>query len=191
MKFRSIKKVHDGAFIHRYDITYETEDGQEKIYEMISRNPQVGSLEDLHKKEADAVVLILHDKTGERILLNREFRLALGDWVYNFPAGLIEPEETLEQTARRELKEETGLDLVEIQEVLPLSYSAVGFANETNCCVIGVAEGTFQRSNSPVEEIEAGWYTKAEVRELLKTELFAARTQSYSYLWSKPDTNVR
>lgn len=185
MKFRSIKKIHQGAYIHRYDITYETEEGGEKVYEMISRNPAVETLQDLQKKEADSVVLILHDAGGEKLLLNREFRLALGDWVYNFPAGLIEPGEKPEESARRELKEETGLDLVEIQDILPLSYSAVGFANETNLCVVGTAAGTFQESSSSVEEIEAAWYTREEVRRLLETEVFAARTQSYCYLWSR------
>lgn len=185
MKFQSIQKIHDGNFIHRYDITYETETGQKKVYEMISRDPDVRTLQDLQKKKADAVVLIMHDASGEKLLLNREFRLALGAWVYNFPAGLIEPGETPEESARRELKEETGLDLVTIQDILPLSYSAVGFANETNLCLVGTAAGTIQGSDSPVEEIEAGWFNREEVRRLLKTELFAARTQSYSYMWSK------
>lgn len=185
MKFESIQKIHDGAFIHRYDITYETEDGKKKIYEMISRNADIKGLEDLQRKKADAVVLIIHDESGEKLLLNKEFRLAIGDWVYNFPAGLIDEGETPEESARRELKEETGLDLLTVKELLPVSYSAVGFANETNICVVGTAGGTFQKSSSTVEEIEAGWYTKAEVRELLQKYPFAARTQSYSYLWSR------
>ncbi len=185
MEFQSIQKIHDGSYIHRYNITYKTETGEEKVYEMISRNPEVRTLKDLQKKEADSVVLILHDESGGKLLLNREFRLAPGEWVYNFPAGLIEQGETLEESARRELKEETGLNLVEITDILPLSYSAVGFANETNVCVVGTASGTFQKSSSAIEEIEAGWYTKEEVRHLLQTELFAARTQSYCYLWSK------
>lgn len=89
------------------------------------------------------------------------------------------------ESARRELKEETGLDLLTVNDILPLSYSAIGFANETNLCIVGVADGTFSKSSSTVEEIKAGWYTKDEVKKLLKTELFAARTQSYCYLWSK------
>ncbi len=185
MIFKSIKKVHEGAFVHRYDISYETKDGRKKIYEMISRNPRIKTLEDLQKKEANSVVLILHDESGEKLLLNREFRLSMGDWIYSFPAGLIEPGETPEETARRELKEETGLDLVNIKEILPLCYSAVGFSNETNLCAVGTAAGTFQESSSAVEEIEAGWYTKEDVRRLLQSSLFTARTQIYSYLWSK------
>ncbi len=183
MKFQSIKKVHNGAYIHRYDITYKTELGSDKVYEMISRNPNLCSLADLQSEKADAVVLIIHDKNKERILLNREFRLAAGKWVYNFPAGLIEPGETPEESARRELWEETGLELISIHDRMPISYSAVGFANETNICLVGTADGTFRKSNSAVEEIEAGWFTKEEVRELLKTEPFAARTQAYCYLW--------
>ena len=185
MIFKSIKKVHEGAFVHRYDISYETKDGRKKIYEMISRNPRIKTLEDLQKKEANSVVLILHDESGEKLLLIREFRLSMGDWIYSFPAGLIEPGETPEETARRELKEETGLDLVNIKEILPLCYSAVGFSNETNLCAVGTAAGTFQESSSAVEEIEAGWYTKEDVRRLLQSSLFTARTQIYSYLWSK------
>lgn len=188
MKFQSIKKVHEGTFIHRYDVSYETEEGKEKVYEMISRDAQIDSLERLQKKEADAVVLIVHDERGEKLLLNREFRLALGDWVYNFPAGLIEPGETPEESGRRELREETGLELVEIQNRMPLSYSAVGFSNETNICLVGTARGEFQKSSSDVEEIQAGWFTKKEVRKLLETELFAARTQAYCYLWSRSDS---
>jgi ADP-ribose pyrophosphatase len=185
MKYISIKKVLGGRFIHRYDITYETEEGREKIYEMISRNPEVKQLKDLQRKKADAVVLIMHDESGEKLLLNREFRLAPGEWVYNFPAGLIEAGETPEESAGRELKEETGLKLLSIKEILPISYSAVGFSNETNLCILGTAAGRIQKSDSPAEEIEAGWYTKKEVRLLLQKELFAGRTQAYSYLWSK------
>lgn len=187
MKFESIKKVHEGVFIHRYDISYQTENGKKKVYEMISRDAKIDSLERQQKKEADAVVLIVHDESGEKLLLNREFRLAPGDWVYNFPAGLIEPGEMPEESGRRELREETGLELVKIQKQLPLSYSAIGFSNETNICLVGTARGEFQKSNSDVEEIQAGWFTKEEVRRLLSTELFAARTQAYCYLWSQSE----
>ncbi|MBR6229696.1 MAG: NUDIX hydrolase [Eubacterium sp.] len=185
MKFKSIKRIHDGKFIHRYDITYETASGQDKVYEMISRNGNIDSLETLQGGRADAVVLMLTDAKDERILLNREFRLATGQWIYNFPAGLIDGDETPQEAASRELREETGLCLDAVTDVIPLSYSAVGFANETNICVVGHASGEIRPSDSELEEIEAGWYTKDEVRSLLKDQLFAARTQAYCYLWCR------
>lgn len=185
MKFKSIKKVLEGKYIHRYDISYETEDGKNKVYEMISRDKNMTGKEDMENHPVDAVVLIMEDETGERILMNREFRMATGEFVYNFPAGLIDPGETPVESARRELKEETGLDILEVKEILRECYSAIGFSNEKNQCIVGVAGGEFAPSTSSVEEIQAAWYTKAEMRELLKTEAFAARSQIYAYLWSR------
>lgn len=185
MKFVGIEKKEEGAFITRYDITYETVDQKTKVYEIISRNKNLKTQEELAHHGADSVVMIIHDKSGEKILLNREFRMACGDFVYNFPAGLIDPGEDYKESAKRELKEETGLDLIEITDVMNESFSAIGFSNEKNICVVGIAEGNFAPSTSTVEEIEAAWLTKEEVRERMKTEYFAARTQSYCYLWSK------
>ncbi len=185
MEFQKIQKVQQGHFITRYDITYQTADQREKVYEMISRDPKMESYTDLVSHPTDAVVLILTDRTGQRILLNKEYRMAAGTWVYNFPAGLIEPGETPEEGAARELREETGLTLVEVKDIIPDSYSAVGFSNEKNKCIVGVAEGQIRPSDSDLEEIEAGWYTRSEVKKLLEGEPFAARTQAYCYLWSR------
>ena len=185
MEFQYLEKKEQGEFITRYDLHYKTVDNKDKTYEIISRNPNLKGYDDIHNNKIDAVVLIMHDETGEKILINKEFRLAPGAWVYNFPAGLIDPGEVPEESARRELKEETGLDIVSIDEWISESYSAVGFSNEKNLCCVGKAAGTFSKSSSTLEEIVPGWYTKEEVRELLKTQPFAARTQAYCYLWSK------
>lgn len=190
MKFKSLQKVHAGKFIDRYDVVYETADGNDKVYEMISRDHDIESAADPFARlqapdHHDSVILILTDESGEHILISKEFRMATGLWVYNFPAGLIDPGETPEESAKRELWEETGLDLYEIDDVLGRSIAAIGFSNEKNVTIFGKARGEFRKSTSAEEEIEPGWYTKAEVRELLRTEYCAARTQAYLYLWSK------
>ena len=184
MKYQGIRKIHEGKFITRYDVDYMTEEGHPKTYEIISRNRNLQTLEALQNKVADSVVLILTDESGERILVSREYRMAMAQWIYNFPAGLIDPGETPEQSARRELWEETGLTLTRVDDVLDNSYSAVGFANERSICVFGTATGEFSRSTSDVEEIVPGWYTKEQMRALLRTEAFAARTQAYCYAWA-------
>jgi ADP-ribose pyrophosphatase len=183
MKFDYIEKKEPGKFINRYDVHYTMEDGQEKVYEMISRDPDLKTFDQLHNDKEDAVAIIMHDETGEKILLNREFRMAMGKWVYNFPAGLIDEGETPEQAARRELWEETGLEILEIKEWWGTCYSAIGFSNERNACCVGVAGGSFAESTSVQEEIQPGWFTKEEVRHLLGTEAFAVRTQAYCYMW--------
>ena len=181
MEFKRIIRKEQGKFIHRYDLVYETASGQEKVYEIISRRKDLETAADLKAGEADAVVIIATDEDGERILINKEFRMAVNDWVYNFPAGLIDPGETPLESAVRELKEETGLELYEVEDTIGVSYSAVSFGNERNVCIVGKARGTFAQSTSEAEEIVPGWYTRKEVKALLQTEEFAA----YCYVWSK------
>ena len=127
MRFEGIKKVLDGQFINRYDITYTTEDNRTKVYEIISRNKNITSIADLKNPSPDGVVIVVTDTKGEKLLLNKEYRMAVGDYVYNFPAGLIDAGETAEVAAARELKEETGLNLIRIDDNLYDSYSAIGF----------------------------------------------------------------
>ena len=184
MEYQGIRKVHEGKFITRYDVDYVTAEGNPKTYEIISRNRNIQTLDDLQNRKPNAVVMILTDESGERILVNREYRMAMAQWIYNFPAGLIDPDESPEESARRELREETGLRIVRIDDVLDNSYSAVGFSNERNVCVFGIAEGEFRKSTSDAEEITPGWYTKEEIKQLLRTEPFAARTQAYCYAWA-------
>ena len=184
MKYQGIRKIHEGKFITRYDVDYMTAEGHPKTYEIISRNRDIRTLEALQNRTAESVIMIMTDESGERILVNREYRMAMAQWIYNFPAGLIDPGETAEESARRELWEETGLQIVRVDDVLEGSYSAVGFANERNVCIFGAAAGEFRKSTSDAEEIVPGWYTKAEMRKLLRTEAFAARTQAYCYAWA-------
>ena len=184
MEYQGIRKVHEGKFITRYDVDYVTAEGNPKTYEIISRNRNIQTLDDLQNRKPNAVVMILTDESGELILVNREYRMAMAQWIYNFPAGLIDPGESPEESARRVLREETGLRIVRIDDVLDNSYSAVGFSNERNVCVFGIAEGEFRKSTSDAEEITPGWYTKEEIKQLLRTEPFAARTQAYCYAWA-------
>lgn len=184
MKFLGIKKVSEGKFLTKYDITYETREHHLKNYEMVSRSHDLQTQEQLYGGKADSVVMIMTDPAGERLLLTREFRLALGRTVYGFPAGLVDPGEMCEESARRELWEETGLTLKTIDKVLPDSYNCVGITNEKSCVILGTAEGEFAESTSDVEEIECRWYTREEVRKLVETEAFSARVQMFCYFWS-------
>lgn len=186
MKFIRAEKKEAGKYINRFDLYYETPAGKEKIYEMISRDKELHTLEDISGKPAAAVVVIMHSVDGERILLNREYRMACGCYVYNFVAGLVEPGESYEEAAARELYEETGLHIDTVTDQMGISFSAIGFSNEKNVCIVGTASGEIRRDlHEAAEEIEPVWLTRAEVAALLKTEPFAARTQGYCYLWSR------
>ena len=184
MKLKGVEKVASWQYLTRYDVKYETPDGGEKVYEMFSRDPEINTPEKLLNPRTDAVMIIMTDVSREHMLLIREFRLELGREIYGLPAGLIDPGETPEQAARRELKEETGLDIVEIRHVLPPAYSAVGLSNEQCICVIGSAAGTMAPSRDTGEEITARWYSKAELRGMFeRRETFGSWAQAFSYMW--------
>lgn len=108
MKLREIRPMGGGRFVSRYDLAYTMHNGREKIYEMVSRRPVKG-LSDLADAAPDGVVLIILNEARSRVLLNREFRPAVGKVVYNFPAGLIDAGETAEQAAARELRRKRAL----------------------------------------------------------------------------------
>jgi len=55
---------------------------------------------------AVAVILL---KADQVLLVKRKYEPKAGDW--SLPAGFLEYDETVEETARREAKEETGLDI--------------------------------------------------------------------------------
>ena len=75
--------------------------------------------------------------------------------------------------------------MVEVRDVLKGAFSAVGISNETTSCVIGTATGSFSHVDEGGEEIDAAWYSKEEVRQLIKTEHFGSWAQAYCYMWSR------
>jgi len=67
-------------------------------------------------RQRDYVAVLAVTRTG-RIPLVRQFRPAVDRHTWEFPAGLLEPGETPQEAARRELEEEAGLQAAEIIEI--------------------------------------------------------------------------
>ena len=104
---------------------------------------------------------------------------------YNFPAGLIDKGETPIEAARRELKEETGLTLVEEIATLSPSYASQGTSDELMVIVICTCEGEIKESCFADEEIVAKWYTKEEIKKLLDQGAYmSVRTQMFLWQWA-------
>ena len=76
-----------------------------------------------------AAVLIPKLVPSGKYLLIRQFRPPCGAYVIEFPAGLIDPGETVEDTAIRELYEETGYR-GKIVRTLPMCSSSPGLTGE-------------------------------------------------------------
>jgi len=67
--------------------------------------------------------------TGNRVLLIRQYRHAVGQTIWEIPAGTMEPGETPIECARRELEEETGYRARSLKPFFDC-YAAPGYSME-------------------------------------------------------------
>lgn len=185
VELKEIRPGQAGRFIRRYDLVYRQADGKEKVYEMVSRKP-VQAPADLAGGAPDGVVMILLSPDRSRVLLNREFRPAVGGVVYNFPAGLAEPGESLAAAAARELQEETGLALLRTLAVYGRSYGSVGLSNESAAVVVGIADDTapFGGNHAPAEEIAPVWVDRVGAGAIVQSGAVTARVQLFLAMWA-------
>jgi nudix-type nucleoside diphosphatase (YffH/AdpP family) len=79
-------------------------------------------------EHSDCVVILPVDSQGN-ILLVRQFRHAVNKELLELPAGSIDPGETPEEAASRELREETGYKPGKLEK-LGGFYSAPGYCTE-------------------------------------------------------------
>ena len=143
----NIRQLYTSKFLNVFDLQYR--EGHH-YYNATRRSTDdlvaLKSLEEFRSMLPDAVscVVIWAPEHGEsRILMNREFRYPAGQFLLSVPAGLIdeedkEKEEPLLETARRELNEETGIELGERDELAvinPCLFSTPGMTDESNALV--------------------------------------------------------
>ena len=84
-------------------------------------------------RTGDAVVIVpvlRSPNAPPRLVMIKEFRVPVGDHIHAFPAGLLEKGESIEDTVRRELREETGMEVVAIKRVTQPLYSSGGLTDE-------------------------------------------------------------
>ena len=181
MKLIKMEKVKDGRYLKNYELVYQNKAGKEKKYEIVSRR-ELSGIEDIGKKTSGMSIAAV--KEGKLLLL-KEFRMGVNKTVYNLCAGMLEENETLEECISSELYEETGLGIKRIIDILPASYAAVAISDTKTNVVFVEAEGEFEDHTSDNEWIEAGFYSREEVKELLKTAEFSSRAQIIAYFFSK------
>ncbi|MBD5520518.1 MAG: NUDIX hydrolase [Lachnospiraceae bacterium] len=181
MKLLNFKKVRDGKYLKNYELTYLNKKGNEKVYEIVSRH-EIEDENSLGKTVSGVSIVAYYE---DKLLLLREFRMGVNRYVYNLCAGMIEEGESLEECIERELYEETGLKVKKILQILKPSYAAVAFSDVKTQIAFVEVEGGFEDHSSENEVIEAKFYSKEEVRELLETEEFSSRAQMAAYFFVK------
>jgi ADP-ribose pyrophosphatase len=152
----------------------------------------VGEQEMIRHPGASAVVPFLDDpgSSDPRILLIRQYRYAADSFLLEIPAGRLEPEESPESCAARELEEETGKKARSFRKVFEL-YTTPGFTDEKIHLFLAwdLEAGTIARERDEfIDEISvplSAALKMIETREIQDAKtalgiLFAARREKLS-----------
>jgi ADP-ribose pyrophosphatase len=164
----TLHKLTDQPWLNLYEVAYTARDGSAHHWMMCSRKD--GPIEQASEPDAVYIAAIVATPEGNRLVLTKEFRVAIDDVEYGFPAGLIDAGESIESTVRRELKEETGLAVETIHYISPPVYSSAGMSDESCCMVLVTASGTPSTAlNEAHEQIEVLLYDVADIHTLLQS----------------------
>jgi len=171
MKLSGFKTLFSDRFLSLFEIRYLDRDGQLKTWQMASREQTGPKCFSGRLQSADAVVIVPYHREREQLVVIREFRIALGGFQYGFPAGLVDPGESVEMAVRRELMEETGLTVVRHHRTSPTVFSSSGITDES--VVIAYVECLGEPSdagNRSSEQIETRFVGKSDAEYLCRDD---------------------
>ncbi len=142
-----------------------------KFIRLLSQN----GWEYVERTNCTGVVIIVPVTDDGRVVLTEQYRIPMGKSVIEFPAGLVDDkaarsEETIETAARRELLEETGYAVGELQQLLSGPVSAGLTSEQVTFCLAtaltkrslggGVGSEAIKVYEVPLKDIDA-WLERA------------------------------
>lgn len=174
-----ITKKTENPFVNLYELDRESKTGKKGKYYVASRAKSEKDLKLVTGKNSpDGVVIYsLYGEKQDKVILIRQYRYSLNDFVYEFPAGLVENGEPYKEAAIREMKEETGLEFTPItvnEAYEKPAFTTVGMTDESCSIVFGTSLGEITKEfQEDTEEIEVVLADREEVRRILKEEKVA------------------
>lgn len=151
MRIHEVTKLTDERWLNLFAATFENR-GHVGRWVFASRKAVP------HRDDGgDAVVLVpILKNPGEppRLVVIREFRIPAGGYMFGLPAGLIDPGETAEGTARREMVEETGLEVTAVRRITPTLLSTAGLTDEAVVMAFLDVRGTVCPTLEESEDID-------------------------------------
>ena len=177
MEIKGSRKLTAARWLNLFEVGYIARTGEEKSWQIASRQKEPKCVSGQYHRP-DAVVIVPYHRTRHKMIITRESRVPLNDYEYGFPAGLVDSGESIEQAARRELREETGLTVSRFMKISPPIYSSAGMTDESVAMVYVECEGEpSTRANTESELIEIVLISPQEALDLLsdKTLKFDAK----------------
>ncbi|KAG8898899.1 hypothetical protein FRB99_007080 [Tulasnella sp. 403] len=144
-------------------IYWKDQDGKDRVWEVAERTTR-------SKGGIDAVAILAllqseKDDFKPSTVVIEQYRPPIGKYVVELPAGLIDEGETPEQTAIRELEEETGYKAHSVVESSPTVVSDPGMTN-ANMRLVVLKVLLSDHPSSPKAKLDEGEHIVKRVVEL-------------------------
>ncbi|MGN0363576.1 MAG: NUDIX hydrolase [Bilifractor sp.] len=175
-KIDKIEQLTKNPYLSMYAVDGHNSKGHQTHYMVASRARTIDELKiRTRDNHADGVIIYsLYGEKRDRVVLIRQYRYPIGDYVYELPAGLVERGENFREAAVREMHEETGLTFTPIQADRMYEeprYTTVGMTDESCATVYGYADGQISdRFMEASEEILVVLADREECRRVLREE---------------------
>ena len=168
MEIKKSHKLTRQKWLNLFDIEYNDKNGRARSWQLASRQSEPKCMT-AEFSIPDAVVIVPFHTERKKMVLTREYRIPLGDYEYGFPAGLVDEGESIEAAARRELKEETGLDVTRFLKISQPVYSSAGMTDESVSMVYVECTGQLSvEQHTDSEEIEVMLVSQPQTQELIQ-----------------------
>jgi len=147
--------MEQGSWIQTRKINYTDPAGRPRVWEMAVRTTR----SETTGLDAVSILGLLRDgESPKQVVLVKQFRPPCSNVVIELPAGLIDPEESVESTAERELIEETGYHgtFVSLNHNDVTIYSDPGLTNANMALVTVDIDLADERNKNPQPQLEDG-----------------------------------
>ena len=170
-----VKRQTDNRFLNLYELDAVFRDGSRAPYYVASRRKNVESIKAVtHDNHADGVILYgVYGEEKDKVVLIRQFRYPINGYVYEFPAGLVEPGEDMLDAGVREMQEETGLEFrpVDAGAFSRPFFTTIGMTDESCGTVYGYCSGTPSVAGQEgTEDIQVVLADREECKRILREE---------------------
>ena len=179
VEIKEIIRQTQNKFLNMFEFRGTNKVGHDFRYFVASRAKEDQDLTAVSEQDhADGVICYaLYGEQKDRVVLIRQFRIPIGSYLYEFPAGLVEKGEDYRECAVREMHEETGLTLTPI-EADPMyeaaRFTTAGLTDESCHMVYGYATGEPSKTYlEEGEDIQIVLADREEVRRILREERVA------------------
>ena len=174
-EIKSIQQKTHNRYLNYYELEAVHRDGSVSPYYMASRAKDANHLKAVTREnKPDGVILYgVYGEAKDRVVLIRQYRYPLGDYVYEFPAGLVEEGEEMGAAGIREMYEETGLTFtpVDTSSYSRPFFTTIGMTDESCGTVFGYCSGEPTSVHEEAsEEIQVILADRAEARRILREE---------------------